>query len=193
MDVHADFHSFWMSAEAALAGENIYDTGARLVNLNPPFWTLVVLPFGFMEALDAYRLFVLVMVFTMLFSLAWMAEELRLRAGWAVVAAGVVLLSSPMLATLALGQMYPVLALGLVAAWTADRRGRYLLSGLVLGVGNGAQTVARAPHTVARRATAVGGGGSRDPIGGGRPRSPGAWLWGRMRPFATRKSCSKSG
>ena len=134
MDVHADFHSFWMSAEAALSGENIYDTGARLVNLNPPFWTLVVLPFGFMEALDAYRLFVLVMVFTMLFSLAWMAGELRLRAGWAVVAAGVVLLSSPMLATLALGQMYPVLALGLVAAWAADRRGRYLSSGLVLGL-----------------------------------------------------------
>ena len=134
MDVHADFHSFWMSAEAALAGESIYDTGARLVNLNPPFWTLVVLPFGFMEALDAYRLFALIMVFTMLFSVSWMAGELRLRAGWEVVAAGVVLLSSPMLATLALGQMYPVLALGLVAAWAMDRRGKYLLSGLALGL-----------------------------------------------------------
>ena len=134
MNVHADFDSFWRSAEAALAGESIYDTGARLVNLNPPFWTLVVLPFGFMPTLDAYRLFVVIMLFTTLGSVAWMAGELRLRAGWAVLAVGLVLFSSPMLATLALGQMYPVLTLGLVAAWAMDRRSRYLLAGLALGL-----------------------------------------------------------
>ena len=134
MDVHADFDSFWRSAEAALAGKGIYDTGARLVNLNPPFWTLVVLPLGFMQALDAYRLFVVIMLFTTLGTVAWMAGELRLRAGWAILAAGLILFSSPMLATLALGQMYPVLALGLVAAWAMDRRGRYLLAGLALGL-----------------------------------------------------------
>lgn len=134
MDVHADFDSFWLSAKAALEGQDIYDTGARLVNLNPPFWTLLLLPLGFLEALDAYRVFVLIMLFTTLASVAWMSGELRLRAGWAVVAAGLVLFSSPMLATLALGQMYPVLALGLVAAWVADRRDRPLLSGAALGL-----------------------------------------------------------
>jgi alpha-1,2-mannosyltransferase len=44
------------------------------------------------------------------------------------------LLSSPLLATLALGQIYPVLALGLVAAWVADRRGSPSISGGALGL-----------------------------------------------------------
>lgn len=134
MDVHADFDSFWRSADAALEGEDIYETGARLVNLNPPFWTLVMLPFGLLEPLNAYRLFVLVMLFTTLGSAAWMAGELRLRAGWAAVAVGMIIFSSPMLATLALGQMYPVLVLGLVAAWVADRRGWNIASGVALGL-----------------------------------------------------------
>lgn len=134
MDVHADFDSFWLSAKAALEGRDIYDAGARLVNLNPPFWTLVVLPFGFMEPLNAYRLFVLITLFITVGSLAWMASELRLRAGWAIVAAGMVLFSSPLLATFALGQMYPILALGLVAAWVLDRRGWNIPSGAMLGL-----------------------------------------------------------
>lgn len=134
MDVHADFDTFFRSAEAALAGGDVYDTGARLVNLNPPVWTVLMLPFTFMEPLDAYRLFGLISLFMTIGAAAWMAGELRLRAGWAVVAVGVVLFSSPLLATLALGQMYPVLALGLVAAWILDRRGKYLLAGLALGL-----------------------------------------------------------
>jgi alpha-1,2-mannosyltransferase/arabinofuranan 3-O-arabinosyltransferase len=44
------------------------------------------------------------------------------------------LLSSPLLATLALGQVYPVLALGLVAAWVSDRRDRQEVSGAALGL-----------------------------------------------------------
>lgn len=134
MDVHADFDSFWKSARAALAGEDIYVTGARLVNLNPPFWTLVMLPFGLMEPLNAYRLFVLITLFITIGSLAWMASELRLRAGWAVVVTGMALFSSPLLATFALGQMYPILALGLVAAWVMDRRGWDVPSGAALGL-----------------------------------------------------------
>ncbi|MGF1471100.1 MAG: glycosyltransferase family 87 protein [Rubrobacteraceae bacterium] len=134
MDVHADFDSFWRSAEAGLEERDIYLTGARLVNLNPPFWTLVVLPFGLMEPLHAYRLFVLITLCITVGAVAWMAGELRLRAGWAVVAAGAVLVSSPFLATLALGQMYPILTLGLVAAWVLDRRGQNVPSGLVLGL-----------------------------------------------------------
>src|SRR3712207_8756200 len=63
-----------------------------------------------------------------------MADELRLRSRWAVVGVVMLLLSSPLLATLALGQIYPVLALGLVAAWVADRRGRLSISGGALGL-----------------------------------------------------------
>ncbi len=134
MDVHADFDSFRQSAVAMWNGEDIYDAGARLVNLNPPIWTMLLAPFALMEPLDAYRLFVLIMLLTTVGYLAWMAEELRLRAGWAVVGAGMLLVSSPLLATFALGQMYPVLALGLVAAWILDRRDAPWPSGAALGL-----------------------------------------------------------
>ena len=42
MEFHVDFESFWRSAEAMLEGANIYDTGVRLVNLNPPIWTVLI-------------------------------------------------------------------------------------------------------------------------------------------------------
>ncbi|MGB3683125.1 MAG: glycosyltransferase family 87 protein [Rubrobacteraceae bacterium] len=134
MDIHADFDSFRQSAVAMRQGEDIYDSGARLVNLNPPIWTVLMAPFTLLEELNAYRLFVIVMLLTTIGYLAWMADVLRLRAAWAVVGVGMLVVSSPLLATFALGQMYPVLALGLVAAWVADRRGRFLVSGLALGL-----------------------------------------------------------
>ena len=134
MDIHADFVSFRQSALAMRSGGDIYDSGARLVNLNPPIWTVLMFPFTLIGELNAYRLFVLVVLITTIGYLAWMAEELRLRAGWAVVGAGMLIVSSPLLATFALGQMYPVLALGLVAAWATDRRGWSLVSGVALGL-----------------------------------------------------------
>jgi alpha-1,2-mannosyltransferase len=134
MQVHVDFDSFWRSAQALLQGGDIYDTGARLVNLNPPVWTVLISPLGLMEAIDAYRLFVLLCVLVVLGYLAWTAEDLGLRPGWAVVGGGLLLLSSPLISTLALGQVYPVLALGLVAAWILDRREDQRLSGAALGL-----------------------------------------------------------
>jgi alpha-1,2-mannosyltransferase len=44
------------------------------------------------------------------------------------------LLSSLMLGTLALGQMYPLLSLGVVAAWDADRWGKPIISGVSLSL-----------------------------------------------------------
>jgi len=134
MRVHVDFDSFWRSARALLDGGDIYDAGARLVNLNPPVWTVLISPLGLMEAIDAYRLFVLLCVLVVLGYLAWTAEELGLRPVWAVVGAGLLLVSSPLLSTLALGQVYPVLALGLVAAWISDRRDAQWPSGIALGL-----------------------------------------------------------
>jgi alpha-1,2-mannosyltransferase len=134
MDVHADFDTFWRSAEALWEGRDVYDTEARLVNLNPPFWTVLISPLGLLEPLTAYRTFVLVTLAVVVGYLAWMADELRLRGGWAVVGAAMLLFSSPLLATLALGQIYPALTLGLVAAWVADRRDMSLASGTALGL-----------------------------------------------------------
>jgi alpha-1,2-mannosyltransferase len=134
MRVHTDFDSFWRSARALLAGEDVYDTGARLVNLNPPAWTVLISPLGVLQVLTAYRVFVVISLVVTVGYLAWTAEEVRLGPAWAVVGGVMLLLSSPLLSTLALGQVYPVLALGLVAAWMADRRGRQRLSGTALGL-----------------------------------------------------------
>jgi alpha-1,2-mannosyltransferase/arabinofuranan 3-O-arabinosyltransferase len=134
MAFHVDFDSFWRSARAMLEGRSIYDTGVDLVNLNPPLWTILISPLGLLEPITAYRVFVLVSLVVVLGYLAWTVEELRLRPGWTAVGVVMLLLSSPLLATLALGQVYPVLALGLVAAWVADRRDRQEVSGAVLGL-----------------------------------------------------------
>src|SRR5215204_1175605 len=134
MKVHVDFDSFWRSARAMLEGEDIYDTGVDLVNLNPPAWTVLISPLGLLGPITAYRVFVLVSVVMVVAYLAWTVEELRVRPGLTAVGVAMLLLSSPLLATLALGQVYPVLALGLVASWMADRRERQELSGAALGL-----------------------------------------------------------
>ena len=135
MGVHADFDAFWHSAKAFLEGRNIYfDTGGPDSSNNPPIWTVLISPLGLLEPLTAYRVFALTMLLTSVVYLAWMAAELGLRGGWAVVGAGMLLLSAPLLSTLALGQMYPLAALGLVAAWIAEKRGKSLLSGCALGL-----------------------------------------------------------
>jgi hypothetical protein len=134
MDIHGDFDTFWRSAEAFWGGNDLYDTGARLTNLNPPLWILLISPLGLLDALVAYRIFAVITLIITIGYLAWMADELRLRPLWAVVGVMMLLLSSPLLATLALGQIYPVLALGLVASWVADRRERPLICGWVLGL-----------------------------------------------------------
>src|SRR5215212_3650992 len=134
MNVHGDFDTFWRSARAFWEGRDVYATGAELKNLNPPVWVLLISPLGLLEPLVAYRCFVLITLFVTVGYLAWMAGKLRLRPVWAVIGTAMLLLSSPLLATLALGQIYPVLALGLVAAWSADRRGKLVVSGGVLGL-----------------------------------------------------------
>ena len=134
MAFHVDFDSFWRSARAMLEGRNIYDTGVELVNLNPPVWTVLISPLGLLEPITAYRVFVLISLVVVVGYLAWTAEELRLRPVWTVIGVVMLLLSSPLLATLALGQVYPVLALGLVVAWVADRRDRQEVSGAALGL-----------------------------------------------------------
>ena len=134
MNVHGDFDTFWRSARAFWEGGNVYATGADLENLNPPFWVLLISPFGLLEPLVAYRFFVLISLSITVAYLAWVADELRVRPAWAVIGGVMLILSSPLLATLALGQIYPFLAVGLVTSWMADRRERQRISGAALGL-----------------------------------------------------------
>jgi alpha-1,2-mannosyltransferase len=133
MDVHMDFDIFWRSAEALREGRDIYDT-ETWESSNPPLWTVLISPLALLEPLTAYRSFVLITLAMSVGSMVWMADELRLRAGWTAIGVVMLVLSSPLLGTLALGQIYPVLALGLVAAWVADRHRRTRISGVALGL-----------------------------------------------------------
>lgn len=131
---HSDWETFWLSARALLDGQDIYRTEAGLPNLNPPIFSALIAPLGGMEFLPSYRLWVLLMATLFVASMAAVAVELRMRAAGAVPVVVAVLLSSPMVAMLGLGQMYPLLTAGLVAAWIADRRDRLALAGMALGV-----------------------------------------------------------
>ena len=131
---HIDFDSFWHSAQALWNGTDIYDTGVRLTNLNPPFWTVLISPLGLLEPMMAYKVFVLCTLMTSVGYLAWTATELRLQAGWAIVGVAMLLLSTPFQTTLSIGQIYPFLALGLVVAWVADRHEKPIIAGIALGL-----------------------------------------------------------
>lgn len=88
MHDHYDFETFWYSAKALLDGRNIYDTGHPAVSSNAPIFTVLIAPVGLLEPLTAYRAFVPITMLMTVSYLAWVANELRLRAGWAIVGAG---------------------------------------------------------------------------------------------------------
>ena len=131
---HGDFLSFWHSAHAFWEGENIYDTPAEAENRNPPLWTVLISPLGLLKPLVAYRIFFVVSAILTVGYLTWMALEVRLSPRLALPGILLLLFSSPLLKLLALGQIYPLLALGLVGAWISDRRDRLLVSGGALGL-----------------------------------------------------------
>jgi len=137
-EVHADFDTFWHSAVALTGGPvwgaDIYDTPAKLTNLNPPFLTLLFTPFVALDPLTAYRVFALVTLLMVVAAVLAVARELRLAA-WVTAAVTVaVLASSPLHGTLVLGQVYPLLLVGLAAGWVAERRGRPVLAAVLFGV-----------------------------------------------------------
>src|SRR5258706_12766159 len=45
-ELHVDFDTFWQSAVALTHGTDIYDTPAKLRNLNPPLLTVLLTPFA---------------------------------------------------------------------------------------------------------------------------------------------------
>jgi hypothetical protein len=133
-EVHADFDTFWHSAVALWQGNDIYTTPAKLTNLNPPLLTVLLAPFAWLDALTAYRVWVGLSVLMVVGSLLVVARELRLRAVPVVFVVAAVLASSPLHGALVLGQIYPVLLVGLAAGWVAERRGHPVLAAVLFGI-----------------------------------------------------------
>jgi alpha-1,2-mannosyltransferase len=133
-EVHVDFDTFWHSAVALWQGNDIYTTPAKLTNLNPPLLTVLLAPFAWLDALTAYRVWVGLSVLMVLGSLLVVARELRLRPVPVVFVMAAVLASSPLHGALVLGQIYPVLLVGLAAGWVAERRGRPVLAAVLFGI-----------------------------------------------------------
>jgi Glycosyltransferase family 87 len=133
-EVHVDFDTFWHSAVALTQGGDIYVTPAKLTNLNPPLLTVLLVPFAWLDALTAYRVWVGLCLVMVLGSLLLVARELRLRALPTALAMAAVLASSPLHGTLVLGQIYPLLLVGLVGGWLAERRGHAVLGAVLFGI-----------------------------------------------------------
>ena len=126
-------------------GGDIYDTPAKLRNLNPPLLAALLAPFALLDALTGLP--------PLRRADADHGGRRGRRGGPGAAAAPpgrrrrvvlVVLASSPLHGTLLLGQIYPLLLVGLVAGWIAERRGRPLLAAALLRRHRGAQAVARA-------------------------------------------------
>ena len=122
-ELHVDFDTFWHSAVALVHGADIYETPAKLTNLNPPLLTVLLTPFAGLDALIGYRVFAGLTLLMVIGSVLAVAAVLI-----------TVLASSPLHGTLVLGQIYPVLMVGLVAGWIAERRGRPVLAAVLFGV-----------------------------------------------------------
>ena len=133
MGYHVDFETFRRSAVALWAGADIYRTGAQYPNLNPPIATVLLAPLGLTDPLTGYVLLALVSTVLVLASMAAVASELRIPAVWSLPVGAAILVSGPMLGTLALGQIYALLTALLAACWLAERRGRPVLAGIALG------------------------------------------------------------
>jgi hypothetical protein len=135
MNEHLDFDAFLHSARALWEGGAVYaEWRPGYISTNPPIWAVLIAPLALLEPITAYRTFVLITILVSVGYIAWMTEELGLRLAWTAVGALMLFFSSPFLEQLALGQIYPLLALGLVAAWVADRRGKSTVSGVALGL-----------------------------------------------------------
>jgi hypothetical protein len=133
-EVHVDFDTFWQSAVALIHGGDIYVTPAKLTNLNPPLLTVLLAPFAWLDPLTAYRIWVALCLLMVFGSLLAVARELRLRPLPTGLAMAAVLASSPLHGTLVLGQIYPLLLVGLVAGWLAERRGHPVLAAVLFGI-----------------------------------------------------------
>jgi alpha-1,2-mannosyltransferase len=133
-ELHVDFDTFRYSSVALSQGGDIYATPAKLPNLNPPLLSVLLLPFAWLDALTGYRIFAGLTLLITVGSLLAVGRELRLRPVVQVAVVLAALASSPLQGTLVLGQIYPLLLVGLVAGWIAERRGHPVAAAVLYGV-----------------------------------------------------------
>ena len=133
-DLHVDFDTFWHSAVALVHGADIYETPAKLTNLNPPLLTVLMTPFAAFDSLTAYRIFAGLTLLMVAGAVLAVARELRLSRAVTAGALLLVLAGSPLHGMLVLGQIYGILLVGLAAGWIAERRGRPVLAAVLYGV-----------------------------------------------------------
>ena len=133
-DLHVDFDTFWHSAVALVHGADIYETPAKLTNLNPPLLTVLMTPFAAFDSLSAYRIFAGLTLLMVAGAVLAVARELRLSRAVTAGALLLVLAGSPLHGMLVLGQIYGILLVGLTAGWIAERRGRPVLAAVLYGV-----------------------------------------------------------
>lgn len=133
-ELHVDFDTFWHSAVALTQGADIYETPAKLTNLNPPLLTVLLVPFAGLDSLTAYRVFVVLTALLVVAAVLAVARELRLPAPATALVTVAVVASSPLHGTLVLGQIYPLLLVGIVAGWIAERRGHPVAAAVLYGV-----------------------------------------------------------
>jgi hypothetical protein len=134
MRMHVDFDTFWRSAVALRHHEPIYRTGATLPNLDPPVLAVLLLPLSRLDVLTAFHAFALLNAVLAVGSVIVVADRLRVRPAWAMVAVAALLLSAPLQSTVALGQVYGLLTAALTVAWLAARQGRSGWAGVALGL-----------------------------------------------------------
>jgi hypothetical protein len=134
MRMHVDFDSFWRSALALRHHTDLYRTGSTLPNLDPPVLAVLLAPLARLDALTAYRAFALLNAVLAVGSVIVMADRTKVRPGWAMAAVAALAVSSPLQGTVALGQVYGLLAAALTVAWLAQRHGRAGWAGVALGL-----------------------------------------------------------
>jgi hypothetical protein len=131
---HQDFLTFYRSAVAFLRGQPIYATGDPLPNLNPPFMTVLFAPFGVFDPLKSWRILSVATIVMLLASFALVARELRFSPWVTMLAVAFMLVSTPLMGTIGLGQIYAGLTFGLAMVWVAARRGSMVWAGVWLGL-----------------------------------------------------------
>jgi hypothetical protein len=95
---------------------------------------VLLAPFGLTDVLTGFHLWALCTVALVLGSIVAIASELRVSTVWSLPVSAAILVSSPMLGTLGLGQIYGLLVAALTACWIAERRGRPLIAGIAMGL-----------------------------------------------------------
>jgi hypothetical protein len=148
-----DFFQDWASARNVLEGQPVYEPqldslrrylpdevppdsrGFNDVNAHPPTSVLLVLPFGLLDYQPATELWNLLSLGLLVVSGLVMIRQLniRLAARWLLPLIVLLLLSAPLRQQVYHAQLNLVLLLLLTGTWAADRCGRPVLAGMLLG------------------------------------------------------------